>query len=866
MRVPLSWLREYVDLTLPTPELAERLTLAGLAVDAIERVGDWWDPEFITVGEVVAVLPHPDADRLTIVDVDYGAEAPERVVTGAPNVFVHRGKTKAEGTLPAMKVAFARAGATLVDAYSEQRPRPFKKLKASKIRGVPSNGMVCSERELGLSEEHEGNLILPADAPVGVPLRDYLGDEIFELDLTPDMARCLSVAGVARELAALTGAPLHLPPDEWQPSGDDQAADWVGVEIEAPDLCSRYTGIVLEGVTIGPSPRWMQERLTRAGMRPISNVVDITNYVMLALGQPLHAFDYDILKRRAARVGESKPVIVVRRAAAGEKFTTLDDVERTLNDPMLMIADRAGSVAIAGVMGGQESEVGEDTRTVLLESATFHPINTRRTAQKLRLDSEAAYRFARGVPATLNPIAARYAAELMRRYAGARIVPGIVDAYPVEQETRTVYTTGSDMRRLLGMPVTLEQVADALRRLDFAVELVAELPAGASAESTYALHREPGEALLAATPPWHRLDIALPADLTEEVARIVGYEHAGTTLMDDVLPMQRRNELHETEEKLRAVLVACGLQETITYALTSPESQARLTPGAPPLPESAYVTLSNPITPERRAMRRSLLASALDNLARNARLAPRHASFEIGRIYHPEAGDGVLPREDRRFSVILSGPRQPASFYTAGENGAGSGADTEFDFFDLKGIVETAVQRLGWKAAALEFHARPDTETFGPRCAEVTLDGASLGLIGEVHPRVRAAFDLPPGRVVAGELRVAPLVRPHFTVDPMRPISPYPAVIEDLAFVVDEEVTVRRVEDTIRKVGGYLLADAELFDVYRGPNLPPERKSLAFRLTYQGMERLLNEREVAALRQRIAKAVEQETGGKLRTA
>ena len=862
MRVPLSWLREYVDLTLPTPALAERLTLAGLAVDAIERVGDWWDPEFITVGEVVAVLPHPDADRLTIVDVDYGAETPERVVTGAPNIFAHKGQTKAGGTLPVMKVPFARAGATLVDAYSEQRPRPFKKLKASKIRGVPSNGMVCSERELGLSEEHEGILVLPDAAPVGAPLRDYLGDEIFELDLTPDMARCLSIAGVAREVAALTGAPLHLPPNEWQPSGGDHAADWVGVEIEAPDLCSRYTGIMVEGVTIGPSPRWMQERLTRAGMRPISNVVDITNYVMLALGQPLHAFDYDILKQRAARIGEEKPVIVVRRAAAGEQFITLDDVARTLDDGMLMIADRAGSVAIAGVMGGQESEVGDGTRTVLLESATFHPINTRRTAQKLRLDSEAAYRFARGVPATLNPIAARYAAELMRRYAGARIVPGIVDAYPVEQETPTVYTTGSDMRRLLGMPVTLEQVADALRRLDFAVEPVAELPAGANAESAYALHREPGEALLAASPPWHRLDIGIPADLTEEVARIIGYEHADTTLMNDVLPTQRRNELHETEEKLRSILVACGLQETITYALSSPESHDKLAPGAPPLPESAYIVLSNPTTPERRVMRRSLLATALENLARNARLATRHASFEIGRIYHPEAGDGVLPWEDRRFSLILSGPRQPANFYTASENGA----DSEFDFFDLKGIVETAVQRLGWKAAALEFHARPDTETFGPRCAEVTLDGASLGLIGEVHPRVRAAFGLPPGRVVAGELRVAPLVRPHFTVDPMRPISPYPAVIEDLAFVISEEVTVRRVEDTIRKAGGYLLADVELFDVYRGPNLPADRKSLAFRLTYQGMERLLNEREVAALRQRIVKAVEQETGGKLRTA
>ncbi|MFN2166210.1 MAG: phenylalanine--tRNA ligase subunit beta, partial [Anaerolineae bacterium] len=395
MRVPISWLKSYVDINLPVEELAERLTMAGLEVGGIDLVGDWWDPETIVVGRVVDVLPHPDADRLVLVDVDYGGDAPERVVTGAPNLFQYR----EAATLPTLKVAFARAGAVLVDAYSDATPRPKKKLKPSKIRGVKSSGMVCSERELGLSEEHEGIMVLAEDAPVGTPLRDYLGEAVLDIELTPDMARALSVMGVAREVAALTGGALHLPADEWQPQGDDNAADYVAVEIDDPALCNRYTGVMVLNAQIGPSPQWMQERLLRAGMRPISNVVDITNYVMLETGQPLHAFDYDILKRRAASVGDAKPTIIVRRAQAGEKFMTLDDVTRTLDDSMLMICDTAGSIAIAGVMGGQESEVSDATVNILLESATFEGINNRRTSTALRLPSEASYRFARGVPA-----------------------------------------------------------------------------------------------------------------------------------------------------------------------------------------------------------------------------------------------------------------------------------------------------------------------------------------------------------------------------------------------------------------------------------------------------------------------------------
>jgi len=866
MLIPLSWLKEYVDINLPTDKLAKRLTLAGLEVAAIEQVGDWWDPETMRVGEVLAVHAHPNADRLVLVDVDYGGDEPQRVVTGAPNLFEYRGQSRADGTLPMLKAPFARAGAVLIDAYSDERPRPKKKLKSTKIRGVRSAGMVCSELELGLSEEHEGILLLPDDAPTGVPLRDYLGETVIELELTPDIARCLSLVGVAREVAALTGAALHLPPDEVQTAGDDAASDYFAVRIDEPALCNRYTGILIRDVEIGESPKWMQERLLHAGMRPINNIVDITNYVMLEWGQPLHAFDYDVLVERAQRVGDQTPTIIVRRAAPNFQFTTLDDVTRQMDDSMLMIADTAGDIAIAGVMGGQESEVSEQTRTILLESATFESINNRRTAQQLRIPSEASYRFARGVPATLNPIAARRAAELMRRYANGRVVPGLVDAYPVPQPDQIVYTTESDMRRLLGVDLDRAQIAEALRPLDFAVREVDAVADHAPNDATFALQRVDDEPLLECTAPWHRLDIRYPADLTEEVARMVGYEAIGTTLIDDVLPTQHRNPLLETEERIRDILVGIGLQEVIANPLTTIENHLKLVVDRTAEPRAVpravedvegYVALTNPVTPERQYMRRSALVSALENLTYNLRFRQRLTTFELGRIYLPEEGDGLLPSEERRLTITLTGPRQPESFYTPE-------SDEEMDFFDLKGVVETLLDALGMRADDVEFIAQPDTGTFGPRCAEVRVQGQSLGLMGEMHPRVRNAFDLPDVRVNVADFRMEPLVKPEWSIEPMQPISNYPAVVEDLAFEVAESVTVRQVADAMRARGGELLVDVELFDIYRGAPVPTGHKSLAFRLTYQSTERSLSEKEVTQLRQRIIRGVEDAVGATLR--
>lgn len=858
MLVPLSWLKEYVDLDLPVEKLAERLTLAGMEIEEIKRAGDWWDPATILVGQVVSVKQHPNADRLTLVEVDYGSGV-EQVVTGAPNLFEYKDAAK----LPTLKVAFARNGATLLDAYSDETPRPKKKLKGSKIRGIPSNGMVCSERELGLSEEHEGILLLPENAPLGTPLRDYLGNEVLDIFLTPDMARCLNMIGMAREVAALTNAALHLPPDETEEAGGNEAARYARVEIANPELCNRYTGLIIKNVKVGPSPNWMQERLTLAGMRPINNIVDITNYTMLEWGQPLHAFDYDLLKERAVKAGHEQPVIIVRAAHPGEKMTTLDGVERELDESMLMITDALGPIAVAGVMGGGETEVSESTRTILLESATFENISNRRTAQKLKLHSEASQRFSRGIPATLNPIAARRAAALMRDYAGGTIVAGMLDAYPVPQAERVVYTTASDVRRLLGMEVSLETIAQSLSRLDITSEMLPALPAPRAelGESALGLNVESGEAVLCCVAPWHRLDIAIPADLCEEVARIIGYEDIATTLMSDVLPPAHVNDTLRVEEQMRDILTGCGLMETINYALTTPENHDKLVRADPGTAEAneRFVMLLNPLNVNRRVMRRSMLVSALENAAYNHRYSQRLANFEIGRVYLPEKGTDKRPLEERRLSILLTGPRRPTSVY------ADPAGAEPFDFSDLKGIVEMLFARLGVANNGIEYVARSADLTYAVTCAELRLHGAVQGVLGEVHPLVLAAFDLPTAaRVYVADLAIAPLVKPSWRLQPMKPISIYQPVIEDLAFVVGEEVTSASVVNAIRQGGGALLTNVELFDIYRGQPIPEGHKSLAYQLTYESPDGNLSESRVQDLRNRIIRRVTSTVGGALR--
>ena len=821
MRIPLSWLREYVRIQVSLEELVERLTWGGIEVAGVERIGANWDPDKIVIGQVLGVRPHPNADRLVLVTVDYGRGAPLEVVTGAPNLRVgDRGQ----------KVVFATVGARLVDPYAETLK--YQTLKRSKIRGVVSEGMVCSEKELGLSDEHTGIVILPDDAPVGMPLVEYWGDVVLELDLTPNLARCYSLVGVAREVAALTGSELLLAEPTLRAEGAPIAGQ-VEVAIADPDLCPRYSAALIKGVKIGPSPQWMQRRLTLAGMRPINNIVDITNYVMLEWGQPLHAFDY---RRLRPRVPGGPPAIIVRRAQEGERMATLDGVERTCTQEMLLITDGGGPVAVAGVMGGLESEVTEATQDILLEAANFNNISIRRTSAALRIPSEAAQRFGKGVDPELTLVALRRAAELMRELAGGVVAQGFADAYPAPLPTKVIDLPVSEVERWLGIALAPGEILSMLERLGFACRLIAE-----------------PRPTVRATVPSFRLDVSIPADLIEELARLYGYDRLPTTILADEIPPQRRNLDLELEQRVRQILVGCGLTEIITYSLTSLESVARLNPAKLPPDPDHYLKLANPLSREHEYLRTTLLNTTLETVARNLRFVERVAVFELARVYLPVEGQ-ALPQEPRRLSIALAGPREERSWLT--------NEDAEMDFYDLKGVVETLCARLGIAEAAF---IPTEHETFHPgRVAELRLGETGLGVLGEVHPLVRAHFDLPAGRVCLAELDLDKLLAAANVARPFRPISPMPALKLDLALVVDEDVPADALMAALREAGGALLVDAVLFDVYRGEQIGAGKKSLAYRLTFQAPDRTLTSEEANEQRDRIVRRLQQAFGAQLR--
>ena len=527
MRIPLSWLSQYVDIGLPAEELAHRLSMAGTEVEKIERTGDWDD---VVVGHVEAVSQHPNADRLSIVTVDHG-EGTSEVVCGAPNVAAGQ------------KIAYASIGAHLIDGYSGKPSR----LKRAKIRGVVSEGMVCSEKELGLGDRHEGILVLDPDAEIGTPLSDVIGDIILELELTPNRPDCLGIVGVAREVSAFAGSELRQPCADY-PTGNDEVASLARVVIQAPDLCPRYTASVIRGVKIGPSPKWLADALTSIGERPINNVVDVTNYAMFELGQPLHAFDYD-------RVVDH--TVVVRRARDGEFLTTLDEVERKLTDDMLVIADPERAIGLAGVMGGANTEIDDSTVNVFLESATFDSANNRRTSRSLGLRSEATLRFEKGLRAGLSEVALRRTTRLILEVAGGEAANGIIDEWPAKgTETDRVFLSSEKLLAVLGSNPGARVVETTLNSLGFGVKAT---PKGWDV-----------------TVPYWRPDISIPEDLCEEVARTIGYDNIPlSTNAGNLAPWAPVPEI-ELRDRVQDILADTGLQQIITYSATSPEGESRL--------------------------------------------------------------------------------------------------------------------------------------------------------------------------------------------------------------------------------------------------------------------------------------------------
>jgi phenylalanyl-tRNA synthetase beta chain len=807
MRVPLSWLKEFVDITPPLEALEHRLMMAGIEVSKVEHIGADWQRDRLFVGEVLEVKPHPNADRLVLATVEYGRGAPQTVVTGAPNIRPgERGQ----------KVAFALEGARLLDGYSAT-PQ-WQTLTRTTIRGVESAGMVCSEKELGLSDDHTGIVLLDPEAPVGTPLPDVLGDTVFEIELTPNLARVNCVLGLAREIAALTGQPLRagLPREPLAAGPYTATTSYVTVASADPQLCARYSAALIDNITIRPSPPWLQWRLRLAGMRPINNIVDITNYCMLELGQPLHAFDYDTLQ-----LGRG---IVVRRARPGERMQTLDGVERALTEEMLLITDDSGPIALAGVMGGATTEVSAHTRRIFLESANFNFVNIRRTAQALRLSSEAAQRFGRGVDSALTIAALLRAARLMETLGGGTLHPAIADTYPAPPPPRHITLRPSEVRRILGMDFSVEALQRILTSLEF----------GCSTRSDAA-----GPYLDVAVPSY-RLDVSIPADLIEDIARVHSYDAIPLTLIKDVLPPQRSQPQLAGVEQTRDILVGCGLTEVVSYGLTSLDSIRQAQVDGPPVLPEAYIRLANPISQEREFLRQSLLPSMLETLRTNSRYRQRMALFEIGRVYLPQPGED-LPLEPRRLAIALVGPVLPASWYDPEE-------PPHLGWAHLKGIVETLVQRLN--VSGVDFAPTSHPTLHPARAAILSLAGNPLGIAGEVHPVVCEQFDLPKQMVALLELDLDLLLAARQPRRYQR-ISRFPAVLEDIALVVDADLPAQAVEEAIRVAGGELLGQVELFDVYQGEQIPPGKKSLAYALTFQAEDRGLTEDEVLVLYQRI---------------
>ncbi|HLK11537.1 MAG TPA: phenylalanine--tRNA ligase subunit beta [Candidatus Binatia bacterium] len=790
MRVPLSWLAEFVSWRDPVAVLAERLVMAGLKVEAVEEVGRL--DARIRVGRLAGVERHPDAAQLHVCRVDAGGRTPIVIVSGAPGL-------RAE-----MRVAVALPGARLADG---------REVAGVSLRGVESAGVLCSEAECGLGDDASTVLALADDAPVGRPLVELAGiaDTVLELEVTPNRGDCLSILGVAREVAAVTGARLRHPRPRPREAGGPAAAE-VRVRVEAPDLCPRYGARVLRGVRVGPSPLGLRLRLQRAGMRPINAVVDATNYVMLERGQPLHAFDLERVAERA---------VVVRRARGAERIVTLDGVERVLEGGDLVIADGRGPVAIAGIMGGQDSEVTAATRVVLLESAHFVPATVRRTRRRLGLASQAAHRFERGVDPALVPEAANAAAALIAQLAGGRVAPGLVEEAPglAALAPPVVRLRPRRAMAVLGVAVPRAEAARRLRRLG-------------------ARCRPVGDAL-AVTPPSFRPDLRLEEDLIEEIARLGGYDRVPVTLPEAPVIGGVDDPARAGLRRVRRLLAAEGLAETVTLAFTDAPSNRAL-PGFVGR-ALAPVAVRNPLSSETGELRRSPLSGLVRVLRTNLeRGATFVGVFELGKGYGVDAGGAR--REPRAVAVLLHGAWPPRGVERAGP---------AVDFLDLKGMIVNLLAGLGCEEVAVRWAPTAEVGFLHPgKAAVVRLGGAAVGVAGALHPEVVQGFDLA-GEVWVAELDFADVAHyvPRRSIP--RPVPRFPAVTRDIAAIVDEAFLADAILEEVRAFDDPRIESARLFDCYRGAPVAAGRKSLAYTIAYRAPDRTLTDDEVNALHARL---------------
>jgi phenylalanyl-tRNA synthetase beta chain len=813
MRVPVAWLREYCDPGRPPEEIADLLTMAGLKLERLHRVGVG-DPSEFVIGRVLSAERHPDADRLTVCSVDIGTGEPSTIVCGAPNVAA--GQT----------VAVARPGAVMPDGT---------KLGEAKLRGVKSSGMILAEDEVGIGMDHDGIMVLDESLGIGAPLAGHLpiADEVLEIEITPNRPDAMGVYGVARDLHAVTAAPLARDPtdEDAEPSGSDTAEDHASVEIAHPEICLRFTARVFEDVKIGPSPLWLKQRLMAAGQRPISNVVDITNYVMLATAQPLHAFDLDEVRGRR---------IVVRRAHDGETMTTLDDAERTFTSDMALVCDAEGPSGIAGIMGGQISEVSEKTTRVLMEAATWVGPNIMRTSKALGLRTEASARFEKQLHPEQAIAAQRLAARLIVELCGARLVPGTIDVYPEEAPTPAIRLRPERMDRLLGEHIDDPTTQGILWRLGFS-----------EAEDGWKV------------PPWRFADVQREADLIEEVARIHGLDKLPTTLPARGAAIGRLTGSQPLRRRLEDLLRDRGLLETISYSFTSPAALERLR-----LPAQETLRIENPLSEDLSVMRPLLLPGLLDAARHNAAHGRAGvALFESTHVYSPKGPLEPAPDGSPEGATPANETKHLAALLTEAAPGGWRTPARAADFYAAKSLLEALLETAGvdWRAEPAGAAAAPPTPFLHPgRAASVvTGDGVYLGWLGELHPLVLREWELQ-GPAAGFELDVD-LVHEltQGRVATYSDVTSFPAVLQDIAVSVSEDVPAARLAEVVRAGAGELLTSLEVFDLYHGEQVGEGNKSLALRLEFRAPDRTLTDDEVAECRAAIEKELES-IGGRLR--
>lgn len=792
MKVPVKWLKDYVDINIDAKELADALTMTGSKVEEVITTGD--EIQNVVTGKIIKIEPHPDAEKLVVCQLDIGKDELLQIVTGANNM-------KENDIVPV-----ALHGSSLPGGV---------KIKKGKLRGVVSNGMMCSEEELGIAgdEPVHGLMILPEDTPIGVDIKTVLGldNPILDFEITSNRPDCLSMVGMARETAATLGTKYRMPETSFSVCKDKHVSDYVQVEVK-DELCRRFMARAIVDVKIEPSPQWMQERLMDAGVRPINNIVDITNFVMLELGQPMHAYD-----RREITSGK----IVVERASQGEKFTTLDEIERELNSDVLCIKDDKKIIGIAGLMGGLDSEIKDDTTEVIFECANFDGTNIRVSAQKLGLRTEASSRFEKDLDPNLTQIAIDRACYLVEKLNAGKVVEGTIDVYekPVKEKKLTVDSLW--VNRFLGTDMPAEEMKQYLDSLE--------------------LYTTINGTLLEITVPTFRTDINIKEDIAEEIVRIYGYDKLPSTIISSVSEKGGKTEKQHMDDMVLNTMLASGLSQSISYAFISPKAFDKIN-----LPEDSElrntVKIKNPLGEDYSVMRTTTIPSIMESLGRNyARNNEVARLFEIGRVYIPLKDDSLLPEE--------------RNILTAGMYG-------ECDYFDLKGVVENLLEVLG--VEKYTFARESDNPVFHPgKTAALMIKNEKLGVLGEVHPDVSDKFGLDIPAYVA-ELNLDKLYACSNMDKKYKPLPKYPAVTRDIALLVDDSILVQEIQDIIIKQGGSMVEAVKLFDIYKGEQIPEGKKSIAYAIVYRGENKTLTDDEVNKVHSKILKTLEFKLGAQLR--